>query len=238
MKMERKVLSGNTQGFKPALHVGASDPWSAHLRSPRAVMGLEKTTCSPSPQPSLPLPLSCSSVHTKSRENVCTFKNHPEGNEWSKCPTHSTAPLGSAHTASTWILGFIRSSHPCSSFFQSWPAPSRRMRAENLLRACWLRENWVELRNPGNFHNSWILNSLMLNTLSREQPFMFVLPNHSLPLGLHFGRKIGRLGIRMWHELQEESLQATQYPLFFEHPHCSPPKRSQPMSFRNPLGGF
>ena len=39
MKMERKVLSGNTQGFKPALHVGASDPWSAHLRSPRGSDG-------------------------------------------------------------------------------------------------------------------------------------------------------------------------------------------------------
>ena len=69
-------------------------------------------------------------------------------------------------TSPIWIPGLIRSWHSCGSFFWSWPAISRRMRAETLLRTCWLWENWVELRNQGNFHNSWVLfNSPVLNRL-------------------------------------------------------------------------
>ena len=51
-------------------------------------------------------------------------------------------------TSPTWIPGLIRSWHSCGSFFQSWPTVSRKMRAETLLRTCWLEGKFGRTQEP------------------------------------------------------------------------------------------
>ena len=78
--MERKVLSGNTQGCKSVLHLGTLVILGQLTQDSHCtVMELEKTTCSLSLQPSPPPPLRDPSSHKTSRENVCTLKNPREG---------------------------------------------------------------------------------------------------------------------------------------------------------------
>lgn len=153
------------------------------------VMELEKTACSLSLQPSPPPPLRDHS-HKTSRENVCTLKNPREGCVWSNSVTHAQHSPWGAYIASAWTLRFIRSSHSCGNFFQSWPAVSRRMRAGNLLRTCWLRENWVELRNQGNFQNSWVfLNSPKINILIQRAVIYVIAAKPGSSLGVAFREK-------------------------------------------------
>ena len=210
-----------------ALHLGALVILGQLTRDSHcAAMELEKTTCSPSLQPSPHLPLRDPSAHTTSRENVCTLKNPREEDVWSNSVPHALytpptpqevliqpllqymcvhvmllqscltlcsskdyspqAPLSVVFsrqgywsrlpcsppgdlpdpgikpvfllspalasklftTSPTWIPGLIRSWHSCGSFFQRWPTVSRKMRAETLLRTCWLEGKFGRTQEP------------------------------------------------------------------------------------------